>query len=282
MIAVVLALLSSVGYGLADFAGGLATRRAHVLLVSAIAAPASFAIELLAFPFLGGTWSSAAVAWGLGAGVANALALALLYQSLSMGPISVLSPVTALVSAVLPVAAGVGLGEVISPLAGLGIALALGATVAISASSDGHGTRPTVTALALAVGAGAAIAAQLICLDQSPTDSGVTPLIAGRAASSLLLVGVVLLRRRAVTAGGPLGRGELRLAITAGAMDAIASVAFILATRAGQLSIVAVITALYPAATVILARVLLHERLARLQIAGLVVAAAAVSLLALT
>jgi len=276
-LSLLLALASSFAYGSADFLGGVATRGAHVLRVVAIAAPASLLVELLLWPIFGAQFDQGAVAWGAASGVASAAAFALLYRTLAIGPMSVLSPVTAIVSAALPVGVGLIGGEQLSGLAVGGIALALVAVVVISGGPDERGERPSRHALLLAFGAGAAIALQLVCLDQTPGDSGIAPLIVGRAVSSAtVLAAVVALHAR-------LGdrRPSVPAAAGAGALDSLANLSFLLAVREGELAVVAVITALYPAATVLLARALLAERIGATQLAGLGLAAVAVSLLAL-
>lgn len=277
MTALLLALACSVAYGSADFLGGVAARGAHVLRVVAIAAPVSLLVELLLLPIVGGDFSTATIAWGAGSGVASAASFALLYRTLAIGPMSVLSPVTALVSAVLPVAVGILSGEHLSGLAVGGMVLALAATVIVSGGAETHGMRPSRAAMLLAFGAGAAIALQLVCLDQAPSDSGVAPLVVGRTVSSILVVGAALALRKRLGRERP----NVPAAAAAGALDSLANFAFLLAVREGDLAVVAVVTALYPAATVVLARVLLAERISRTQLAGLGLAAVAVSLLAL-
>jgi drug/metabolite transporter (DMT)-like permease len=277
MTALVLALAGSLAYGGADFLGGLAARGAHVLRVTVIAAPASLLVELVLWPAVGARFDAGAIAWGAGSGVASAAAFALLYRTLALGPMSVLSPITALVSATLPVAVGLLGGEHLTALAVVGTVLALVAIVIVSGGGEAGAVRPSQTALWLAFGAGAAIALQLVCLDQAPKGTGVAPLLVGRAVSSLVLVGAALALRSRL--------GEERpsrwASIGAGAFDSLANFAFLIAVQHGELAIVAVITALYPAGTVLLARLLLAERLARVQVAGLGLAAVAVSLLAL-
>ncbi|CAL9281231.1 MULTISPECIES: DMT family transporter [unclassified Streptomyces] len=278
MIALLLALGSSLAYGCADFLGGLGARKAHVLRTVMIAAPASLAVELLLWPLLGASFSTATLAWGAASGVASAAAFALLYRTLAIGPMNVLSPVTALVSAALPVAVGLLQGEHLGATALVGLPLALVAVVLVSA---GHGTgtaRPSRTALLLAFGAGAAIALQLVFLHQAPADSGVAPLIVGRAVSSAVTLAAAGLMFRRL---GP-ERPAYGMSAAAGALDSVANLLFLLAARSGDLAVVAVITALYPAGTVLLARTVLAERLHRGQLVGLGTAAVAVSLLALT
>lgn len=277
MIALLLALGSSLAYGCADFLGGLGSRRAHVLRTVMIAAPASLAVELLLWPVLGASFDAGAVGWGAASGVASAAAFALLYRTLAIGPMNVLSPVTALVSAALPVAVGLLQGEHLGPAGVLGLPLALAAVVLVSAGHGAGSSRPSRRALLLAFGAGAAIALQLVFLHQAPSGSGVAPLVVGRAAScALVLAAAGLLRRRL----GP-ERPAYAVPAVAGALDSVANLLFLLAVRSGDLTVVAVVTALYPAGTVLLARTVLGERIHRSQLAGLGVATAAVSLLAL-
>ncbi|MFF7530342.1 EamA family transporter [Streptomyces bobili] len=278
MIALMMALGSSLAYGCADFLGGLGARKAHVLRTVMIAAPASLVVELLLWPVLGASFSGATLAWGAASGIASAAAFALLYRTLAIGPMNVLSPVTALVSAALPVSVGLLQGEHLSAAGLVGLPLALVAVILVSA---GHGTgsaRPTRTALMLAFGAGAAIALQLVFLHQAPSDSGVAPLIVGRAVSSAVtLAAAGMLYRRL----GP-ERPSYAMSAAAGVLDSVANLLFLLAARDGDLAVVAVLVALYPAGTILLARAMLAERVHRGPLLGLGTAAVAVSLLALT
>ena len=156
------------------------------------------------------------------------------------------------------------------------MALALAAVVLVSAGTDLSGARPSRTAIALAFGAGAAIALQLVCLDQAPDDSGLAPLLIGRAVSSAVVLGAAFAMRARLGDARP----SLPASAAAGALDSLANLAFLLAVRDGDLAVVAVITALYPAGTVLLARALLAERIGPTQLAGLGLAAVAVSMLA--
>ncbi|MGI3224193.1 EamA family transporter [Streptomyces sp. GTA36] len=278
MIALLLALGSSLAYGCADFLGGLGARKAHVLRTVMIAAPASLVIELLLWPVLGASFSSGALGWGAASGVASAAAFTLLYRTLAIGPMNVLSPVTALVSATLPVGVGLLQGEHLAVPGLVGLPLALVAVVLVSAGHGAGSARPSRTALLLAFSAGAAIALQLIFLHQAPSDSGVAPLIVGRAVSSAVtLVAARVMYRRF----GP-ERPAYAMSAAAGVLDSVANLLFLLAVRCGDLAVIAVIVALYPAGTVLLARGVLAERIHRGQLVGLGTAAVAVSLLALT
>lgn len=274
--AIALALLSSFAYGAADFSGGLAARGAHVLRVLVISSPASLLIAVLAWPLVGAHFSAWAISWGAVSGLVSAASFGLLYYTLALGPMSVLSPITAVMSAALPAAIGLLTGDHLTAAAVIGLALALAAVVIISAGPTTHGQRPTTTALVLAVGAGAAIAVQLICFDLAPHNSGVAVLVINRAVTAAVVL---------AAAGAARDRlGDRRPSTTAssaaGALVALANLAFLLAVHQGQLAIVAVISALYPAGTVLLARAILDERVTSRQIAGLTVGAIAVALLA--
>ncbi|WP_327238899.1 EamA family transporter [Streptomyces sp. NBC_01318] len=278
MIALLLALGSSLAYGCADFLGGIGARKAHVLRTVMIAAPASLAVELMLWPVLGASFSAGALGWGAASGVASAAAFALLYRTLAIGPMNVLSPVTALVSAMLPVGVGLLQGEHLGATGLVGLPLALAAVVMVSAGHGAGSARPSRTALLLALGAGAAIALQLIFLHQAPFDSGVAPLIVGRAVSSAVTLAAAGLMFRRLGSERP----AYAVSATAGVLDSVANLLFLMAARSGDLAVVAVITALYPAGTVLLARSVLAERIHRGQLVGLGTAAVAVSLLALT
>ncbi|MFI8786188.1 EamA family transporter [Streptomyces sp. NPDC055105] len=278
MIALLLALGSSLAYGCADFLGGLGARKAHVLRTVMVAAPASLAVELMLWPVLGASFSPGAVGWGAASGVASAVAFALLYKTLAIGPMNVLSPVTALVSAALPVSVGLMQGERLGTAGLFGLPLALIAVVLVSAGHGAGSSRPSRTALLLAFGAGFAIALQLVFLHQAPADSGVAPLIVGRAVSTAVTLTAAGAMRRRLGSEKP----AYAMSAAAGVLDSVANLLFLIAVRSGDLTVVAVITALYPVGTVLLARSVLAERIHRGQLVGLGTAAVAVSLLALT
>jgi drug/metabolite transporter (DMT)-like permease len=277
VIALLLALGSSLAYGCADFLGGLGARKAHVLRTVMIAAPASLVVELLLWPVLGASFSAGALGWGAASGVASAAAFVLLYRTLAIGPMNVLSPVTALVSAALPVGVGLLQGEHLAVAGVVGLPLALVAVVLVSAGHGAGSARPSRTALLLAFGAGAAIALQLVFLHQTPSDSGVAPLIVGRAVSSAITLAAAGVMYRRLGSERP----AYAMSAAAGVLDSVANLLFLLAARSGDLAVVAVIVALYPAGTVLLARGVLAERIHRGQLVGLGTAAVAVSLLAL-
>ena len=292
MLAIALALASSLGYGCADYAGGLASRGIPVLRATLITIPVGIGLLVVLLPVLSAHWSVPAVVWGGLSGIFSAGAFALVYGSLAVGPMSILSPLTAVISAAVPVAAGVAiLGERLTGTATVGIGLALVAVVAISAAGGTGGVRPAPRPLAMAAVAGVSIGLQFICLQRSPAASGIAPALAGRVVAGLIMAAAFLVIRPAASTGASItassaasagsSRSATLIAAAAGILDTFANLAVLLAVRHGSLAVVAVIVALYPGSTVLLARLTLGERLSRSQAAGLGGAAAAVVLLAL-
>jgi drug/metabolite transporter (DMT)-like permease len=305
VITAVLGLLAAASYGSADFLGGLAARRIAPLRVTAIAAASGLVLLALLLLVVPGTASTAAVGWGLLSGVAGAVALALLYACLALGPMSILSPLTAVVSAIVPVGVGLAQGSRLGGAGWAGIALALVAVVLVGFVPDPAAPRPSARGLLMALGAGAGIGLVLVFLDRTPDGSGLVPLVANRATNLALTGGAVLVlllvarvrargraRARQQGEGGaapvvedaphllPLRRA-LWLAVACGLADSGANVLILVGLRVGDLTVMSVLTALYSAATVVLAAVVLRERLTRSQVGGLVLALGAAVLLAL-
>jgi drug/metabolite transporter (DMT)-like permease len=274
MLGILLAVASAVGYGAADFAGGLASRRIHVLRVVSAAAPAGLMATVLLLPIGGATWSTDAIIWGGLSGVASACAYGLLYRTLAIGPMSLLSPISAVVSAIIPVAVGVAEGERLGIGGVVGLAASLVAIALLGGPNPSH-DRPRPSTFLLAVASGAAIAGQLVFLHQAPQGSGLAPLAAGAVVSSACLVGAAVVRRNHLGSPGP----GMRIGALSGVLSAGANLAFLLAVRSTDLAIVALITAMYPAITLLLARLMLGERVHRLQAVGLAVAALALAAL---
>lgn len=276
--AVVLALLGAVVYGAADFAGGLASRRTPALAVVFCGQLASVVLLAVLLVTVPGRVDAVSIAWGAAAGLSGALALLLFYRSLAVGAMTVVAPLTAVMAAVVPVVAGVALGERPSPLALAGVVLAVAAVVLVGAE---EGRLPGVRMLrgpgvAGALLAGSGFGLLFVLLSRSAEDSGFWPLAGARAASLLLLGVVALLARRSVLARG----ASPLLVVGSGVGDMAANLLFVLASRIGLLSVVGVLLALYPAGTVLLAVLVLRERLHPVQLAGLGVATAGVVLIA--
>jgi drug/metabolite transporter (DMT)-like permease len=231
-------------------------------------------------------WSASALLWGGLSGVSGALAISLLYACLAIGPMSILSPVTAVVSAVVPAAVGIFVRhDHFGVLGYVAIALALVAVIFVGFVRDARAVRPTFRGLAMAVASGVFIGLFLVLIDLTPNDSGIVPLIANRGVNSIIMITTVgilglVARRRgtAATSGG--WRPGIRLAIACGIVDAVANCGLLLGIRVGDLTVIAVLTALYPAGTIILAAIVLRERIAIVQYIGLALAIAAGALLA--
>jgi uncharacterized membrane protein len=278
-VAVVLALSSAVVYGAADFLGGLSSRRAPVYGVVALSQVIGVLALLPLLPWLGGPVGPSDLAWGATAGIAGSTGLVLFYRTLASGVMSVVAPVTAVTSAAVPVLVGLLGGDSIGPWAAAGIALALVAVVLVSAEgglSALRAARPATVAPALA--AGAAFGIFFVLLDRTSQDSGLTPLVAARVASVALVVLAALAARQSLV----VGRGALPLVALAGLGDMAANALFLLATQQdGQLAITGILASLYPVSTVVLAQVVLRERLAAAQLVGLGAAVTAVVLITL-
>ena len=264
-------------YGLGDFCGGRASRRLDSISVTLYGQ--LFGLILLALALVGfGDPIAPLVDWGWGAlaGASGLVGLGLLYYCLANGAMTVVGPLTAVVSAVLPVMVGFALGERPSGLALVGIVAALAGIVFVTgAIGTPHvPTAPRIVVLTVLGGIGFGLL--YVFLDQTSDESGMWPLAAARAVS-IGIAAVIVLGRRG---RGPSGRVGL-FAVLAGVFDMGANVLFVLATREGLLSLVSVITALYPVSTILLAVRFDQERLSRTQALGLVGAGVAVALVAL-
>jgi uncharacterized membrane protein len=274
--AILLALGSSVAYGLTDFFGGLAARRAHILMLGAFTQPLGLVLLLLALPFWGGELSSQALFWGFVSGVGGACAYVLLFRSLALGPMSVASPLSAIVAVVLPVAAGVAFGERLPLLGWIGIALGIISVLMVSQVHEDAPHALTMKVFWMAAGAGVFISVFLVALERTPDESGLWPLIIVRVVTTVILVVSVTAARQVAK----LSTEALKLGALSTTLDVLATLLFLMATREGLLTVVAVITALYPAATIVMAKVLLGEHLQWIQRLGFVLAAVSVCLLA--
>lgn len=268
-----LALLSAASWGAADFLGGLATRKSDrvfsVLILSQFTGLAAVAI---AVSIIGGDLVVRDIPWAGAAGVSGAVGLALLYRGLAVGTMSVVAPLSAVMAALVPVTWGLISGERPSILAVIGIPLALISIGLVSGFAIGRLRR----GLGLLEGLGAGMGFGAFYVLIANTESAeVWALTFARIASVVVLVAVAMLVRAPLRPGVGVGW----LIVGAGLIDTAANLLFLLAERRGLLTLVSVIAALYPAGTVLLARFVLHERLTRLQLVGLGVAAVGIVLI---
>jgi drug/metabolite transporter (DMT)-like permease len=257
------ALLSAGAYGVADFAGGLAARRSSVLTVTVVAQASGLVTLLPGLWLVGGVLSGSAVVTGMLAGLCGVAGLLLYFRGLAVGPMGTVAPLSAVVAAGLPLLVGIVRGERPGTLTVAGMVLALVAIVLATMGSRGE--RAALQGVLLGLASGAGFGLFFVALDATPPDSGLWPLIVGRATTvTLLLIALAALR--------PKGRGSPWLMVASGVLDSVANVFFLLATRVGELGVTSVIVSLYPVAVVLLARAVLRERLTAAQMAGVVLA----------
>lgn len=275
-----LALLSAATFGAGDFFGGLATRRSGpATTVVLVAHVVGFFFLAALTPLFGLEASTRDVVWGALGGLAGAVGLVLLYRGLAIGTMSVVAPITALGAAIIPIGFGLAAGERPAAWALVGAALSLVAIYLISQPPGSeHGSRGRLVDAGLpeAIGAGIGFGVFFILLAETASASGLVPLVSARVASVTVLGLVTVSLGRSLW----LQSAGLRLALAAGIFDAAANALFLAAARTGLLSLVAVLSALYPASTIILARVVLGERIGRVQRFGLAAGLAGVVLIA--
>ena len=275
--AVLLALASAVVYGTSDFLGGLASRRASVFGVVAVSQLAGLTALIVLLPWLGGPVGWSDLAWGVAAGLAGATGLLIFFRTLARGVMSVVAPVTAVTAAAVQVLVGLGGGERIGARTAVGIVLALVAVVLVSAEGGLAALRAARPAsIPPALAAGTAFGLFFVFLDRTGDDTGLTPLVAARLASVALAVAVALAGRKPISVSRP----ALPLVLISGIGDMTANALFLLATQQdARLAIVGVLASLYPVSTVVLAQVVLREKLVPAQLAGLAAAFGAVVLI---
>ena len=312
MLTAVFGLTGALIFGAADFLGGLASKRISSMLATAVAAVTGLVALLVALPLVGGEWSPSAILWGGLSGVSGAIAISLLYACLAIGPMSILSPLTAVVSAIVPMTVGLVAGERLALVGYWALGLALLAVVLVAFVPEKGAVRPSLTGVLMAIGSGIAIGTFMILFDLTPDDSGLIPLVMNRAVNSAIMFSVIgilallaLSKRKSLVlawAAGPADRATspmtdvasarpttersmlragLRLAMVCGVVDAAGNFLLLLGLRVGDLSVVSVLTAMYPAGTILLAAVVLKERIAPVQWLGLALALTAAGMLAL-
>jgi uncharacterized membrane protein len=308
---VVFALAAAVLYGSADFLGGAASRHSRALSVAMLSVPVGALVMLAAALASGSQAVTAGLGWAIASGGFGAVGLMVFYAGLAAGPMSVVAPVSALVSTVLPVGVAVASGEHLGLLVYAGAAMCLVATVLVSLeqgtpfrwsmpsrwltlsqrsapSQQGapSGTaanirflasRPALRGLAYGTVCGVMFGIFFVFLRNAGTSGVFWPVCTARLANSAVVVAV------AVVAGArPVGRAAgprvLAAAVGSGVLDASANLCYVLATRAGLFGIAAVLTSLYPGITVLLARIVLRERMHAVQRLGLLLAAAGIIL----
>lgn len=281
---IVFALAAAVLYGSADFLGGAASRRLRAASVLTVSAPVGAAVLLVAALVAGGSPTAAAIPWAAASGACGGVGLIVFYAGLAAGPMRVVAPVSALVSTVLPVGVAIAAGERPGPAVYAGGFICVLATVLVSMEAskpDAPSAHPPVArGLAYGTGAGIMFGLFFLFLREAATSGVLWPSALSRSTGAVILLGV------AVWAGAPPAwRGAsprvLAAVIGSGTIDAIANVCYVLATRAGLFGVAVVLTSLYPGVTVLLARLVLGERIRPLQLAGLLLAIAGIAVVSM-
>ena len=278
MLTVALSLTAALFFGAADFCGGVAAKRTALFAVAVLSQGVGFVVLLAILPFFPGETTRLDYLWGALAGVAGGAGLALLYRALAIGKMGVVSPITAVLAASLPLGVGLFRGEHLSAMQICGVALALVAIALVSRSNEAGGSAGFSTAgLREAVFSGVLIGVFYVFISYSQAAAGLHGLLAARVASTLFLLLVAAVTRTDLAPK----RATFGLIALGGALDMTANALYVLATFHGYLSIAAVLTSLYPASTVFLARAVLKERLNSVQKSGVALALASVGMIAL-
>lgn len=265
-------------YGFADFCGGFAARRSALLPTLVVGQLVGGLVALVASLFLiHGHPAARDLLWGVGAGLTGTFGIFMLYGGLARSVVAIVSPTSAMVSTLMPVAFGLFLGERPQATAVAGALLCLPAILLLTWEGEGarHDPQENRTALGYGVSSGLGFGCFFICVSRAHDASGTWPMLAARVASLAACAIAMLATRQRFRAA----RGGLLPAVLSGSTDMAANILFLLATRTGMLSLVTVITALYPAPTVILARFFMHQKLPPARLAGLALAITGVALI---
>ncbi len=270
-----LAVGASALWGVADFLGGVSTRRWSVARVGFLGQASALLVVTGVWLLVPSTPTAPDFAWGAAAGLATAIGLALLYWALGVGPMSTVAPVAAVVSLALPAAVAIFDGDVITGPLLIGVVLAV-ISVWLVSPSPGYrdGARPRISGrlLVAAVVAGAGIGAANTCFAQTSESSGLSALVSAK------VVAVVILAAMCRRGDGWPSRNATNAAAS-GLADAMASVCLIVALQRGSLIVVAVLASLFPAVTVLLATAVLKESFVPRQRMGLAAAVMSIALM---
>ncbi|KGJ72522.1 membrane protein [Cryobacterium roopkundense] len=277
--------MSAAAYGMSDFLGGIASRRIAALRVVLVSYPISAVIIAIAAAFVGGEFSWRSMLFGAASGLVMALAMWWFYIALAEGPMSVVSPLTAVIVAGIPVIVGVVGGERPSVVSYGGIALAIVAVILVSREPPGVGDHTVSGAKApqftrrvawFTVGAGVCFALSFVFTHQIEVGTGLWPLVVARTVASVIVIAIAAGTGQFVRPPGDI----IGFAILVAVLDVIGVVTMLYAFQGGLLSLVSVLISLYPAVTVLLAVLVLKERVGRMQLVGMGLALTAIAAIA--
>ncbi|MCU1411091.1 MAG: hypothetical protein JWR04_1798 [Rhodoglobus sp.] len=296
LVTVVLSLVTAASYGVSDFLGAVGARRLKVLPGTAVTYGFALLTLLVMLPIIGGAWSGETVFWGGIAGVSAIIGFLAFYAALAAGPMSLASPLIAVIGSLVPVVIALLLGEQLPVLAWVAVVVALVGGGLISVTRGGAGTGIPRKTVALSLLAGVGLGGSIAALDRAPQDSGVTAAVVEITVGVVLLAVLLLAARASARARGALSildeeqaadripsrpRAWVASAV-GGVLLGIANGVLLLALQSGSLAVVSVIVGLYPVGTIILARIVYREKLTLVQLGGVVLAIAASVLLALS
>lgn len=275
---IVLGLLAALCYGASDFAAGVGGRRASSAAVAIMSQPIGLIAAIVAVIVLGArSPTPSALLWGAFSGIGSGVGTIALYRGLTVGRMSVVAPLSAVLAAALPAVIGIATGDSLSDVRLAGLVLALPGIALVSLQSRSGPEHARHSGVVEGLVAGAGFAMLFIGLARAGTSAGAWPLVPAQAVAVLtvLVLGLSL--------GKPGGTwlSAWWSALLTGVLGGTANLLYLASTGAGQLSVVAVLTSLYPAVTIILARGLLHESWNRIQALGLAVSAVAIAFISL-
>ncbi len=269
-------MVSAIVYGISDYSGGRISRRFAPVAVTLVAEVSLLLLLLVLIPLIErNAPTERAMLWGMFGGLAGSLALIGLYATLSRGNMTVVAPVTGVVSALVPVAVGFASGERPDAIAVIGIGAAIVAVALIGGLLGVAGQHVETRTVWMAIGVGSGFGMMFVAYAHAGHDAGLWPLLFSRFTGLPLVCAAFLWQRRR---SGPIevARPLFISATLVGLLVCLANGTYLVAARHGLLSVVAAVGAMYPASTIVLASTLDGERASRSQLAGMVVAAGAV------
>jgi drug/metabolite transporter (DMT)-like permease len=280
LFASLLSLIAAAAYGVGDFFGAIASRRTHPILVSFIGHIFYAVTAFLGLLLVQGQWSSVGVWVGLATGASEALGFLVFYYALTLGRVAMVAPLVSVIYAIVPVVWGLGTGDQLSTAGWIGVGLGLLAVLALTmetGTGEGEDKKPLSVVLVLSLVGGVMWGLSTVALSYAPENSGMVPVfIAGCTAFALMALIVLAKRKKMDQAYAP---DALAPSVWSGVLFGVANLLIITALRYGTLSLVGLLTALYPLATVFLARFILKEQIVRMQWFGIAFAVMAAALL---